>query len=81
MTDEAPRYTYDVTTLRRSMAEFERAYGISSDEFYAVYAADKPPVEIPRFERHVWASFIEDVRRLEADTPTIERVRGTFAHA
>jgi hypothetical protein len=36
MTDEAPRYTYDVTTLRRSMAEFERAYGISSDAFYAV---------------------------------------------
>ena len=77
----APRYSYDASTLRHSLAEFERAYGLDSDEFYVAYReGGELPAELPRFDRHVWASFVEDVRRLEGSSP-IERVRDTFAHA
>jgi hypothetical protein len=74
-------WTYDADSLRRALAEFEHAYGLTSDEFYALYeTGGELPSELRRFERHVWASFVDDVRRLEGDRP-IERVRRTFAHA
>ncbi len=77
----APRCSYNASTLRRGLIEFERAYSLSSDEFYALYREGGAlPAELPRFDRHVWASFVEDVRRLEGSSP-IERVRDTFAHA
>jgi hypothetical protein len=90
---ESERYSYDAETLRRAMETFERAYGLSSDEFYALYVeGGELPAELPRFDRHVWASFVEDVRRLEGSAPIepgrrleastpIERARRTFAHA
>jgi hypothetical protein len=77
----APRYSYDASTLRRALIEFERAYGLDSDEFYGLYReGGELPAELPRFDRHVWASFVEDVRRLEGSSP-IERVTRSFAHA
>ena len=79
--DSAPRYSYDATTVRGALSEFEHAYGLDSDDFYARYReGGELPAELPRFERHVWASFVEDAHRLEGSTP-IERVRGAFAHA
>lgn len=78
---ETERYSYDADTLRRALGEFERAYRLDSDEFYALYVSGgELPTELPRFDRHVWASFVEDVHRLEAPTP-IERARRSFAHA
>jgi hypothetical protein len=78
---ESKRYTYDAESLRQAMAAFERAYGIDSDDFYVRHTeGGELPAELPRFDRHVWASFVEDVRRLEGSTP-IERARRTFAHA
>lgn len=77
----AIRYSYDASTLRRGLAEFELAYGLDSDEFYALHqGGGELPPGLPRFDRHVWASFVEDVRRLEGSSP-IERVQGAFAHA
>jgi hypothetical protein len=78
---EDERYTYDAESLRQAMAAFERAYGLDSDAFYALHVSGgELPPELPRFDRHVWASFVEDVRRLEGSTP-IERARRSFAHA
>jgi hypothetical protein len=78
---EDERYTYDAESLRQAMGAFERAYRLDSDEFYALYVSGgELPPELPRFDRHVWASFVEDVRRLEGSTP-IERARRSFAHA
>lgn len=75
------RYIYDAASLRLALAEFERAYGLTSEEFHELYKSGRDlPAELPRFERHVWASFVDDVRRLEGATP-IERVRRAFAHA
>lgn len=78
MADE--RYIYDADSLRSGLAEFERSYGLSSDEFYRRYTSGRDlPDGLPRFDRHVWASFVEDVRRLDGSTP-IERVASSFAH-
>jgi hypothetical protein len=78
---EGERYSYDAESLRRAMLGFERAYGIGSDQFYALHVeGGELPAEMPRFDRHVWASFVEDVRRLGGSTP-IEHARRTFAHA
>jgi hypothetical protein len=80
-TVEGERYSYDSESLRRAMLGFERAYGLGSDDFHALHCAGgKLPAELPRFDRHVWASFVEDVRRLEGSS-AIEHARRTFAHA
>jgi hypothetical protein len=76
------RYIYDVESLRRALGEFEHAYGLSSEEFYEIHiSGGELPPELPRFDRHVWASFVEDVHRLEGSAPPIERVTRSFAHA
>ena len=78
---ETKRCSYNAETLRRALIQFERAYKLDSDEFYALYrGGGELPSELPYFDRHVWASFVEDVRRLEGSTP-IERARRAFAHA
>lgn len=81
----AQRHYYDADSLETAARVFERAYGIDSDAFYEAYLANEVPDRIPRFDAHVWASFVEDVRRLrgaEPDgDPPIAKVQRTFAHA
>ena len=57
---------YNAESLSMALRQFEDAYGLSSDAFYARATAGEN-VGVPRFERHVWLSFIDDVRRLRAD--------------
>jgi hypothetical protein len=79
--DSETRYSYTASTVARALSEFERAYGLDSEDFYVRYReGGELPAKLSHFERHVWASFVEDARRLEASSP-IERVRGAFAHA
>jgi hypothetical protein len=56
---------YSAASLRRVLEDLERAYGMTSPEFYDAYVADEVPARVSRFHRHVWASFYRDVRRLE----------------
>jgi hypothetical protein len=58
---------YDAESLEEAIRVFEHAYGLDSDELFDAYAADEVPVHIPLFEAHVWASFVEDIRRLRGD--------------
>ncbi len=63
---ETDRPSYTAESLARAMAEFEAHYGMSSDAFYAAHQDDVLPTRVGRFDRHVWASFYEDVQRLRA---------------
>jgi hypothetical protein len=58
------KYVYNAASLERLCLKFERAYGMSSEDFYAAHIADDE-LRIPRFHRHVWASAYRDVRRLQ----------------
>ncbi len=78
------RPTYDAETLTRAMRELESHYGMTSDEFYAAHLADDGlPPNIKQFDRHVWASFCEDVQRLRKSEPSgvLGRVERAFATA
>jgi hypothetical protein len=57
---------YDAESLARVLAALERQYGTSSADFYARHVAGEA-LPIPRFTRHVWASFYRDTRRLRGD--------------
>jgi hypothetical protein len=65
---------YGAQSLDRAVQEFEREYGMSSDDFYALYEAEECR-EIPRFVQHAWASFHEDILRMTGgvgvDRPTV----------
>lgn len=62
---------YTAASLDSAVQEFEREYGMTSADFHARWTAEEP-MEIPRFEQHVWASFYEDVQRL-TDGHGVER--------
>ncbi len=74
------RAVYNADSLSRGMREFEIAFGMSSDDFYIRHREDRDLGHVPRFERHVWASFYEDIRRMRGDT-VMDRVSRTFATA
>jgi len=57
------KYFYSAASLDRAIHEFEGEYGMSSEDFHALYSAGAE-VAIPRFTQHVWASFYEDVLRM-----------------
>jgi hypothetical protein len=57
---------YDAATLERATERFERDYGIESAVLYDAYVTNELPANVPRFEAHLWASFVEDIRRLRS---------------
>lgn len=61
------------------MREFEQTYRLSSTEFYERHRRDESLEAIPRFHRHLWASFYEDVQRM--DETIIGRVSRVFVSA
>ncbi len=62
---------YSAESLDRGVLEFEREYGMSTEDFYARYmVGDELP--IPRFNQYAWAAFHEDVLRL-TDGAGVER--------
>ncbi len=76
------RPTYDAKTLTQAMRELESHYGMTSGEFYAAHLADDGlPPNMRQFDRHVWASFYEDVQRLRETEPggVLGRVERVFA--
>lgn len=73
------RSVYSVESLSRGMREFERFFGMKSDDFYERHCRDDPELRIPRYERHVWASFYEDVQRMRGHDAVMDRVSRTFA--
>lgn len=77
------RYFYDADSLEEATREFERVFGIDSAALYDAYTANELPPNVPRFHAHVWASFVEDIRRLRDHDAedTLGRVRRAFAHA
>jgi hypothetical protein len=58
------RVFYSAESLRTALAAFEQEYETSSPKFYAAYLAGER-LSVPHFEQHVWASFYEDVLRME----------------
>jgi hypothetical protein len=73
------RRIYNADSLTRALREFEDAYGLPSEEFYAKHLAGEDLAEIRRFDRHVWASFYEDVVRMEKGDDLMGRVGRSFA--
>lgn len=63
------RRTYNTGSLLRSLEVFEREFGMSSDEFFARFRRDDPDLDVPGFQRHVWASFYREAR--EGDDGTL----------
>jgi hypothetical protein len=55
---------YSAQSLDNAIQEFEREYGISSEQMYEAYMAGDAVEGVERFTIHVWASFYEDVLRL-----------------
>ena len=72
------RRVYTAESLTDALHEFERHYGLSSHDFCEQHVADAG-MSIPRFERHVWASFYADVIRLDGDDAVMDRVSRSFA--
>lgn len=57
---------YNSATLERTLAVYERHYGMSSEDFYEAHLADAPEVKaIPRHQRSSWASFVRELRELD----------------
>lgn len=71
------RKYYDADSLGNGLRELERTFGLSSAEFIRRHIADDETLDVPRFERHVWASLYEDVQRLAG--PVMDRVSQSFA--
>jgi hypothetical protein len=67
--------TYDAESLRTALAAFEQEYELSSPEFHAAYVEGRD-LPVPHFEQHVWASFYEDVLRMERNAAMAETVMG-----
>jgi hypothetical protein len=65
------KHQYSARSLDNAVREFEREYGMTTEDFYARWV-DGTSMEIPRFEQHVWASFHEDILRL-TDGNDVER--------
>jgi hypothetical protein len=59
---------YNAESLDRGIREFEREYGMSTEEFYARYMAGEE-LPVPRFNQHAWAAFRDDIQRLTDKTP------------
>jgi hypothetical protein len=57
------RLLHDSGDVAEMLVLFERRFGMSSDEFYERHLADEP-LDMARFERHVWASFYRDSLRV-----------------
>jgi hypothetical protein len=74
------RSVYSAESLTRGLREFEAHFGLTSVEFYERHCADEA-LDVPRFERHVWASFYEDVMRLSEgeENNVMDRVSKSFA--
>jgi hypothetical protein len=82
------RNFYDLDSLETAVRHFEHTYRIDSDAFFDAYVANDVPDRVSRFDAHVWASFVEDIRRLRQSTPppahpfsTLASVQSTFAHS
>jgi hypothetical protein len=58
---------YDATSLERLLLWFEARYGMATVDFYGRHGAGDDLPGIPRFHRHIWASFHRDVLRLRDD--------------
>jgi hypothetical protein len=65
------KHYYSAHSLDTAVREFEREYGMATEDFYARWI-DGETIDIPGFEQHVWASFYEDILRL-TDGRGIER--------
>jgi hypothetical protein len=78
---EIDRPSYTAESLSRAIAEFERHYEMSSEAFYEAHQADTLPATMPRFDRHVWASFYEDALRLRQRDDVLDRVGRAFVTA
>lgn len=56
---------YDSDSLEAILRWFEERHGVSSDDFYEAHLADKDlPEGLTGFNRHAWASFYRDAKRL-----------------
>jgi hypothetical protein len=65
------KHYYSAQSLDSAVREFEREYGMATEDFYAHWV-DGDTMNIPGFEQHVWASFHEDILRL-TDGKGVER--------
>ena len=61
------RNVYSAASLERVLGLFEERYGMTTPDFYEALVAGESFEDIPRFHRHVWASFYRDVRRMRGD--------------
>jgi hypothetical protein len=72
---------HDSGDVAEMLVLFERSFGMSSDDFYASHVADEP-LDIPRFERHVWASFYREFLRVDsAEGSLVARAEQSLALA
>ena len=58
------RMTYGVGWLKWRVRVMEREYGMTSEEFYVNRLAGNEEAlsHIPRFQRHVWATFYRELQ-------------------
>jgi hypothetical protein len=63
---------YSAESLDNVIQEFEREYGVTTEDMYALYGAEERIKGVPRFTQHVWASFYDDVLRM-TDGAGVER--------
>jgi len=70
-TSKMPRSYYNAHALERTLHSLEQRFNLATPEFYEAHQAegDDSPLlrEVPRFERHVWASLYAELRRLNGD--------------
>jgi hypothetical protein len=59
------RLLHDSGDVAEMLVLFEHSFGMASDDFYERHVADEP-LDIPHFERHVWASFYREFLRTKS---------------
>jgi hypothetical protein len=69
---------YSAASLEEAVREFERGYGLSSDDFYRSYRARDADRVAPR-HRLVWASFRRNSNRMKGNSGEDDSGRVRFA--
>lgn len=75
------KLTYNKDDVRHMLGWFERTYGMPSEEFYVAHTSGAE-FPVPRFHRHVWASFWRESQRVGFVSPEfVTRAEATLAFA
>lgn len=52
---------YTLADLEMRVAEYEEEYGINTDTLLELHRANRTPIDVRPFDRHVWLSYYREI--------------------